>query len=333
MVPPRSSTTSRRETSPRRPPLTRLTAALLVPFAVATVPAQEPTPRRTLAGHRYEVYSVAFSPDGKTLASGGGYFSADLKPGEVFLWDVETGKLLSSLKGHTGGVWSVAFSPDGKVLASGSADKAVKLWGVATRNEKATLEGHGDWVRSVAFSPDGKTLASGGNDHTVRLWDVPTGKERATLRGHKGGVTCVAFSPDGQALASNSFDGTVRVWDAAAGTEKLSVATRRLGYAMAFSPDGRSPVPGGGPWDPVAWPEWAALKPGAKAVYGVAFPPDGKALAAACADRNVRLWDVAGGREVAVFPHGNVVLSVAYSPDGKLVASGNGATGPFEVKL
>jgi WD40 repeat protein len=111
------------------------------------------------------IFSVAFSPDGKTLASG----SLD---GQIELWEVATGKLQATLKGHEDDVQSVAFSPDGKTLASASHDGTVKLWDVASGKEQATLSGHHFWVWSVAFSPDGKTLASGSYDRTVKLWDV-----------------------------------------------------------------------------------------------------------------------------------------------------------------
>ena len=109
---------------------------------------------KTLNGHTERVFSVAFSTDGKTLASG----SSDRT---IKLWDVATGQNTATLTGHTNEVTSVAFSPDGKTLASGSLDKTIKLWDVATRKNTATLNGHTDWVSSVAFSPDGKTLASG----------------------------------------------------------------------------------------------------------------------------------------------------------------------------
>jgi len=121
-------------------------------------------PVRTLEGHTSWVRSVAFSPDGKLLASG----SDD---DTIKLWDVATGREVRTLEGHNYAVTSVAFSPDGKLLASGSY-KEIKLWEVATGQEVRTLRGHTDWVKSVAFSPDGKLLASGSEDWTIKLWDI-----------------------------------------------------------------------------------------------------------------------------------------------------------------
>ena len=121
----------------------------------------------SLSSHSDAVESLAFSPDGKTLASG----SLD---NSIILWDMATRQPLGApLMGHISGVWSVAFSPDGKTLASGSRDRNIILWDVPTRRPLgAPLTGHSDLVKAVAFSPDGKTLASGGNDHSVMLWDV-----------------------------------------------------------------------------------------------------------------------------------------------------------------
>uniref|UniRef100_UPI0028A71526 serine/threonine-protein kinase n=1 Tax=Planktothrix agardhii TaxID=1160 RepID=UPI0028A71526 len=189
-------------------PITQLTPSptTTLPTPAAQVSWQNPTLVTTLTGHSDAVSSVAFSPDGRTLASGS--FDNRIK-----LWDVQSQREIATLTGHSSYVTSVAFSPDGRTLASGSDDNTIKLWDVQSQRQIATLTGHSDVVYSVAFSPDGRTLASGSSDTTIKLWDVQSQRQIATLTGHSSFVLSVAFSPDGRTLASGSWDTTIKLWD------------------------------------------------------------------------------------------------------------------------
>jgi len=275
-----------------------------------------------LYGHWYPVYSVAFSPDGKTLASGS--WDETIK-----LWDTATGEELRTLTGHTSYVSSVAFSPDGKILASASGDGTVRLWDAATGREIRRLEGHWGWVFAIAFSPDGKTVASGGDDGLVLLWDVETGSEKGVLEGHEGAVYGVAFSPSGDLLATGSEDHTVKLWDLA--SQRLKATLRgHQGYvlAVAFSPDGRLVASGSEDgtvriWDSTTGNQIQVLSGHEDIVHSVAFSPDGKTLASGSVDGTVRLWDPVKGELVRTLPAYSPVYSVAFSWTGQRLAAGD----------
>ncbi|MGD0680619.1 MAG: serine/threonine-protein kinase, partial [Terracidiphilus sp.] len=191
---------------------------------------------RTLKGHSYEVNSVTFSPDGRTLASGS--YDRTIK-----LWDTASGQMLRTLQGHGGDVSSVAFSPDGRTLASGHDDTTVKLWDMASGQLLRTLHGHSYSVSSVAFSPDGRTLASGSTDFTIKFWDAASGQLLRTIKSQSSMSDTIAFSPDGRTLASGGGDYSIRLWDAVSGQLLRTWQCQchsGIVAGIVFSPDGRT---------------------------------------------------------------------------------------------
>lgn len=194
--------------------------------------------RGKLEGHVNKVFAAVFSPDGKTLATGGADHT-------IRLWNVDAMWEQSVLLGHTDAISSLAWSTDGTLLASASWDKTVKLWNVGTGMEVATLTGSDEALLGVAISPDGQTVAAGGSDWNVRLWDVSTKQPLAVLGGHRGAVYSVAFAPGGKTLATGSGDETIKLWNLDSRTATETLRGHMSGVtAIAFTPYSKQLISG-----------------------------------------------------------------------------------------
>jgi WD40 repeat protein len=281
----------------------------------------------------WDVTGLAFSPDGKRLAT-------THQDWTLVLWDAVTGQRLQTLRGYKrpgvdpiqGGFQfaCAAFSPDGKCLAMANSEDRVTVWDAATGKELRTLAGHRGIVVSIAFSPDGQRLVSGGHDKTVRVWEVATGKEIRTLNVHNAAVFGVTYAPDGSRLASGGYDGTVKVWDARTGDlVRTYRVEQNVACGVAFSPDGKrlGAASWSRPttikvWDTATGKEVFTLRRDGLANGQLAFSPDGRRLVAGCNDSSVKVWDAASGQLVRTLRgHTGAICAGAFSPDGWRFAS------------
>jgi WD40 repeat protein len=270
------------------------------------------------------VAAVAFSPDGKLLATG--------SYRQVTIWDLASVQPVQTLTNVLGAVNDLRFSPDNQLLAVAggqpSAKGDLRLYSVADWKLLATLGGHDDVVFSVAFHPDGKRLASASFDKTVRIWDLTSHKAERTLTGHSDFVYAVAFSPDGKWLASASKDRSVKLVETDTGKSRLTLSGMDQDVlAVAVSPDGKNVVSSGFDTGLYWWNAQTGQRVRLQNGHGIAvhelcFSKDGKFVISAGADKTVRLWDGATGAPLRTLSVGSIVYAAAISPSGKLIASG-----------
>lgn len=269
--------------------------------------------------------SVAFSPDGKILATAW--------VTQVILWDTMSGKKLYTLSGQSVGtdigynlgVGQISFSPDGKHLALANMDGKSKIWDLATRTEILSIRSEEQPAKAIAYSPDGYLLATGGDEGVVRVWDSGSGDERYAFP--LGGIIHrVAFSPNDTRLAAASEDGSVKVWDSATGQELLNLPRLSGLYSIDFLSNGTLVTAGqdgtARVWDSVSGQQLLTLAGHKSTVVGVAGSPDGKRIATSGYDETIRVWDATPGHELlTIAGHKDIVWDVSYSPDGSLLAS------------
>jgi WD40 repeat protein len=278
----------------------------------------------TLNGHTGWVMGVAFSPDGKRLAS----TSLD---GTVRIWSLTPGQEALTVAAQGAGYGTrVAYNPNEQEFATNGGDGTATIWNTATGEPRLTLREHTLEVLNVAFSPDGQRFATGSLDATAIVWDTASGQKLLTLSGHEIGVRDIAFSPDGSRIATGGFDNTASVWDAATGKQLLKITDHDgLVLGVAFSPDGTrfatsSTDATAKVRDVKTGAPLFTLSGHATGIPDIAYSPDGMKLATGSGDGTAIIWDAISGLPLlTLLGHSSGIQSVAFNSNGTLLATGS----------
>ncbi len=275
-----------------------------------------------LIGHTTRVNSIAYSPDGKTIATTGWH-----RDNTVRLWNTQTGQNIFTSRMQMPWDTFVIFSPDGTTYAATAADNTVHLWNGKTGKHKITLTGHTKQVSCAAYSPDSKTIATGSYDRTIRLWDITTGTHKTTLASEAGKVRSLIYSPDGNTIACGSGNGNVQLWD----TQTLKLKSTLTGHtakvkSIAYAPNGNTIATASSDetvqlWD-AATGKSKAILTGYTRINAAAYAPDSKTIVTGNRDGMVHFWDVSTAALQNTFTgdKNGIIFNITYSPDGKTIA-------------